>query len=123
MNYLEQEFIRLSNDNEESNQQSEEFVSQAWDDGVIMSILESEGYNGQLKDIVLDLMKHNELIPYDGVLGGTMKFYDENSIQVLTDRWVFANFEDGHMHGYMLLRYNINEGKISWEVIDSYLVD
>lgn len=73
------------------------------------------------KDIINDLMQHPELIPYDGVLGGTMGFYDLESIQVLSDRWVYAGFDDGHINGYMLLSYRINDGKISWEVIDSYL--
>ncbi|MGI6451468.1 MAG: DUF4362 domain-containing protein [Desulfitobacteriia bacterium] len=73
------------------------------------------------KYIINDLMQHPELIPYDGVLGGTMGFYDPESIQVLSDRWVFAGFDDGHINGYMLLSYRINDGKISWEVIDSYL--
>lgn len=73
------------------------------------------------KDIINDLRKHPELIPYDGVLGGTMGFYDPEGIHILSDRWVFAGFDDGHINGYMLLSYSINDGKISWEVIDSYL--
>jgi len=30
-----------------------------------------------VQDIVSDLTKHGELIPYEGTLGGTMRFYDE----------------------------------------------
>lgn len=85
--------------------------------------LQREGFSGQLEDIVADLKMHRELIPYKGVLGGTMGFYDNNDIHVLTDRWVFACFQDGHISGYMLLRYDIKNGNISWEVIDSYLND
>ncbi|HHV64455.1 MAG TPA: DUF4362 domain-containing protein [Peptococcaceae bacterium] len=73
------------------------------------------------KEIINDLMQHPELIPYEGVLGGTMGFYDPESILVLSDRWVFAGFDDGHINGYMLLSYRISDGKISWEVIDFYL--
>jgi len=73
------------------------------------------------KDIINDLMKHPKLIPYDGVLGGTMGFYDPEGIHMLSGRWVFAGFDDGHINGYMLLSYSIKDGKISWEVIDSYL--
>lgn len=73
------------------------------------------------KDIINDLRMHPELIPYDGVLGGTMGFYDPEGIRVLSNRWVFAGFDDGHINGYMLLSYHINDGKISWEVIDSYI--
>jgi hypothetical protein len=39
-----------------------------------------------LKDIVADLKTHSELIPYKGILGGTMGFYGDNDIHVLTNR-------------------------------------
>ena len=83
--------------------------------------LQRKGFTGQLKDIVEDLKMHTELIPYKGILGGTMGFYGDNDIHVLTNKWVFAYFQDGHISGYMLLRYDINNGSISWKVIDSYL--
>ncbi len=75
-----------------------------------------------IKYLKLDLVKHPELITYKGVLGGTMGFYFENKIWVLTDKWVLAWFEDGHVGGYILLEYTVSDdGKISWKVIDSYL--
>jgi hypothetical protein len=67
-----------------------------------------------------DLKKRKDLIPYDGVLGGTMGFYDENSIHVLNYKWVYAHFEDGHIGGEMLLEYSISDGKINWKVIDAF---
>lgn len=70
--------------------------------------------------VVTDLLKHPELIPYKGVLGGTMIFFKEG-IQVLSDKWVYASFEDGHIGGYMLLGYSSKNGIITWKVIDSYL--
>jgi len=70
--------------------------------------------------IIADLLKHPELIPYEPVLGGEMGFFKENT-KVLSDRWVFAYFEDGHIYGYMLLGYSIENGIIKWEVIDSYV--
>ena len=70
--------------------------------------------------IITDLLKHPELIPYEPVLGGKMAFYKE-ATKLLGDRWVFAYFEDGHILGHMLLRYDLEDGKLSWEVIDSYL--
>ena len=87
----------------------------------VINPLKQQGFNGSLEDIINDLMEHNELIPYDGVLGGTMGFYDRDNIYVLSDKWVFAYFDDGHINGYMLLSYSINNGTISWKVIDSYL--
>jgi hypothetical protein len=73
---------------------------------------------GYLKN---DLKNRQDLIPYEGVLGGTMGFYDDNQIHVLNYRWVYARFEDGHIGGEILLEYNISEdGTIKWKVIDSF---
>lgn len=83
--------------------------------------LKQQGFNGSVQDIIDDLVKHPELIPYDGVLGGKMGFYYKENIHVLTDKWVFAGFDDGHINGYMLLSYNIKNGAISWKALDSYL--
>ncbi len=92
------------------------FLIQNTETAEVTALVEGSG-----EGIINDLMKHPELIPYDGVLGGTMGFYDTEGIQVLSDRWVFAGFDDGHINGYMLLSYRNNDGKIYWEVIDSYL--
>lgn len=68
-----------------------------------------------------DLIKRSDVIPYAGVLGGTMGFYDENRIHILNYKWVYAHFEDGHIGGEMLLEYDISEdGKINWKVIASF---
>lgn len=49
----------------------------------------------------------------DGVLGGTMGFYDSDGIRVLGRKWVVADFEDGHKMGKALLTYEVEEkGKI-----------
>ncbi len=74
-------------------------------------------------DLKSDLILHNELIPYKGVLGGTMGFFGKEYIRILNDR-VFAYFEDGHIDGYMVLEYKVSSGgKISWKVLYSYLDD
>lgn len=68
----------------------------------------------QLRD---DLMSHPELIPYEGVLGGTMGFV-RHTISLLSPRWIYAEFEDGHVMGRCLLEYDItSEGAIAWTVI------
>jgi len=87
----------------------------------IIEGLKRQGFDGNVQDIINDLVKHNELIPYKGVLGGKMGFYFEDKIYVLSDKWVFAYFEDGHISGYMLLNYSIDNNNISWKAIDSYL--
>lgn len=84
--------------------------------------LKGKGLEGSTNDLVSDLMKHNELIPYDGVLGGRMCFCFADGIQVLNGRWVSAYFEDGHIAGRILLAYKIaSDGEITWSVIESCL--
>jgi hypothetical protein len=61
------------------------------------------------------------MIPFKGVLGGKMAFLKEK-IFIISDRWVLAYFEDGHINGNMLLSYSVKNGNISWKVIDSYLI-
>lgn len=132
LSYSEEEKARLSNDNIKLMKENEDYVTQAAElkgemeklfnsNKTTLLELERQGFAGQLKDIAADLKMHSELIPYKGIKGGTMGFYSENDIHVLTNKWVLAYFEDGHISGYMLLRYDINNGVISWKVIDSYL--
>lgn len=83
-------------------------------------VLEINNIDDPIDYLKKDLVKRKDLIPYKGILGGTMGFYDENNIHVLNRRWVFAQFEDGHIGGQMLLEYEIlKDGKINWKVIDS----
>ena len=87
----------------------------------IINSLRRQGFDGELQDIKDDLTKHSELIPFAGVLGGKMGFYYQEDIWVISDKWVLAKFEDGHIGGNMLLSYSIKNNNISWKVIDSYL--
>lgn len=83
-------------------------------------VLEINNIDNPIDYLKKDLIKRKDLIPYKGVLGGTMGFYDENNIHVLNRRWVFAHFEDGHIGGQVLLEYEIlKDGKINWKVMDS----
>ena len=68
-----------------------------------------------------DLLKHPELIPYSGILGGTMNFYTED-MTVIGDKWVMAYFEDGHIGGYSLFTYTGDQNNISWILLDSYIL-
>ncbi len=68
------------------------------------------------------LRNNAQLIPYQGVQGGEMRFLSDQNIHVLTPRWVLAEFEDGHMAGRILLEYHVADNAgIAWKVIDSYL--
>lgn len=93
-------------------------------DEIMLADLKDKGIDDLIK-LAEDLMKHPELIPYKGSLGGKMGFFSTDHIYVLTDKWVLAYFEDGHTCGYMLLSYDIVKNKddveIKWKVLDSYL--
>lgn len=72
--------------------------------------------------VAADLLRRNDLIPYEGTLGGTMRFSQGTGVRVINDRWVMVSFEDGHVAGSMLLRYAFkSNGSIEWTVIDSRL--
>jgi hypothetical protein len=84
--------------------------------------LERYGIADPEADLASDLMQHRELIPYEGVMGGTMGFYSKRAIHILSSRWVLAAFEDGHIGGKMLLEYRVDPGgNIHWRVIEAYL--
>jgi hypothetical protein len=84
--------------------------------------LRKKGLTNPADDLGSDLQEHPELIPHPGVLGGTMAFGFPEKIHMLTDRWVLAYFEDGHIAGWMLLEYQVARGgKITWRRIDSYV--
>jgi hypothetical protein len=84
--------------------------------------LSRNGLENPILDLKNDLMAHPELIPYEGVLGGTMGFYSENRIWVLTERWAVAEFDDGHRMGYLFLDYSVENGAITWTVNSHYLM-
>jgi hypothetical protein len=66
----------------------------------------------QIRD---SLAAHPELIPYPGVLGGTMRVTPDEVVILSTDL-VWAPFDDGHVLGEMLLEYNvIPGGRITWK--------
>jgi hypothetical protein len=89
-----------------------------WD----IQAMKRKGMADPARQIIADLKQHRELIPYKGILGGTMNFYDDSKIWVLTKKWVLAYFEDGHVAGYLLLEYEVTQGgKIAWKTVASYL--
>ena len=80
-------------------------------------LLKKKGLRQPVDDLTEDLMGQRDLIPIDGVLGGTMAFVKSEMV-ILNDKWVFASFDDGHMLGRALLEYEVSEdGKISWGMI------
>lgn len=89
--------------------------------GLAQAEFENLGFSGTVDDIKEDLLAQEDIIPYAGVLGGDMHFRSDEII-VLSHEWVFAPFDDGHTGGFLLLTYEMKDGKITqWKVLDSYL--
>ena len=84
--------------------------------------LEKKGLNNPVENLRNDLISDPDLIGTSPVLGGEMGFYFRDGIHILNKKWVFAYFEDGHIAGALLLRYEIeHDGHIRWEVIDEII--
>ncbi len=63
------------------------------------------------------LRKQTDLIPMEGVLGGTMHF---GKIQILSSEWLIAEFEDGHIQGKAIYKFNLNpDGEIEFELLSA----
>lgn len=79
--------------------------------------LKQKGLQNPEIDLMNDLhRKQSRLIPAEGTLGGTMAIRDS---RILNDRYAMAYYEDGHVGGYMLLKYDVNNGNINWTVVDN----
>lgn len=79
----------------------------------------SKGLQDPINDLVQDLMKHNELIPCKGKVGGTPGFYDSDRIAILSKDHVIADYDDGHVEGTIELSFIVSNGTISWTVVHS----
>ncbi|WP_205503661.1 hypothetical protein [Rufibacter psychrotolerans] len=80
--------------------------------------LKRKGLRNPEADLMNDVMrKQKSLITASGSVGGTMAIRD---VRILNDRYALAYFEDGHNGGYVLLRYSVDNGAITWTRLDSY---
>jgi hypothetical protein len=86
-----------------------------------IQLLNDLGLSDPINDLKSDLMSNPSLIPYEGVLGGTIRVYTKDHIRLLPGRYVYAIFEDGHIQGAMILQYEVKDGSIRWEIIESRL--
>lgn len=87
-----------------------------------LAALYRRGLSNPLLQLPADLMRHREIIPFPGTLGGTMNFNSPRDIHVLNKRWVLAACEDGHQRGTLLLEYTVGErGTITWKVVAAAL--
>jgi hypothetical protein len=88
-----------------------------WRQRNIIERLEREGLEDPLVALAKDLKSHPELIPANPVPEGMAKFgfYGDESVHALNDKWVLADFSDGHGEGQMILQYSIDDsGVIRW---------
>ena len=84
--------------------------------------LKKRGLKNPLSDLRNDLTQRAKLIPFKGVLGGKMGFYDRDAVHILNRQWALAAFDDGHVTGQALLKYDVaSNGTISWRVLDAFL--
>jgi hypothetical protein len=76
---------------------------------------ETRGPDARAEAIIADLVRHPELIPFEGMEGGTMRFYPAQS-SVIAPGWAYGYFEDGHIAGHGLFEYQAGpDGRIRWK--------
>lgn len=81
--------------------------------------LQAAGLQNPIQELKEDLKSKPEIISIDGVLGGSMRIFSTDDITILPGQWAFANFEDGHITGAMLLSFTVENGNIVWSVLES----
>ncbi len=68
-----------------------------------------------------DLAAHAELLPFEGVLGGRMAFYDKEGMVLLPGGYVYAPGDDGHYLVHAMLRYEVEPGgTVRWKLLDAH---
>jgi len=90
-------------------------------DDMELAQLRKLGLADPVPAIKSDLAKQGKLLPYSGVLGGTMAFYDRDAMVLLPGQYVYAEADDGHYLVHALLRYAVQPGgKIQWKIVDAH---
>lgn len=75
------------------------------------------GINNPKDFIIKSLRAKPEIIPIKGVLGGTMRF---GNVEILSHKWIIADFDDGHILGSAIFRYYLNDKKeLEFQLIES----
>lgn len=83
--------------------------------------LRRKGLANPVFDLIQDLSQRQDLIPAEAFFGGSMHIITGETF-VLSDRWVLAGFEDGHVRGNLWLEYDVDQaGRISWRVLGWYM--
>ncbi len=67
--------------------------------------------------IEAQLRKRTELIPFKATLGGNMQF---GKIQLLSKKWLIAEYNDGHIQGKAIYSYELKENReIEFKILES----
>jgi hypothetical protein len=112
-----EEFKQKASDNTADQNDSKKLSKlQSWD----IKRFQKKGLKNPENDILASLMKQTQLIKFEPQPGVSWRF-DANETIILSNRWVFTKFDEGHMLGSMLLSYTVNNGSVAWEAISQYL--
>lgn len=72
-------------------------------------------------DIIEDLGKREDLMPFKGIFGARPSFYKDVRMYVLNSKWVYASWDNGEHIGQQLFEYAVSDsGKIEWKLVDTF---
>ncbi len=69
-------------------------------------VFADKGINNPAFFVDSALRANPQLLPMKGVLGGTMQF---DSIQLLSNKWLIANYSDGHILGKAIYEFKFKK--------------
>jgi hypothetical protein len=88
-------------------------------DSVERDWLRRAGFTAPAESLRADLVRHPELIPTEGEVGGSMAFRPD-AIYLLPGGHVWAIADDGHVETALLLRYDVKrDTTVQWTVVYS----
>lgn len=79
-----------------------------------------ENQSDEQDALAVALLRRPDLIPLAPQLGGRYYFL-EDTVRVLSDRYLYVQVEDGHVMGHMLLAYERDGDAFTFDVIDAYI--
>ena len=106
---LEKEIVLLKSLNDSLIKISNASENQWFDKDFNGSHLTRQGITNPEKFVENALRKRTDLIPSEAVLGGTMSY---GKIQLLGNKWVIADYSDGHIQGRSIYEYRIDDKKV-----------
>lgn len=114
----ENSFLKQENDSLNKELKKSILKGNYWfDSGYGGLILKNKGINNPEKYIENSLREKPELIPLEPTLGGKMTF---DNIQILGEKWIIADYSDGHVQGRTIYSYKLNKNnKLEFKVLKS----